>query len=71
MTERGTLQERLSQLMELEKDRIMVGFHQEVQKSKDKAWHDKHIRKKNFKEGDLVLFYDNKYLQHPRKFRMH
>jgi hypothetical protein len=30
MTERGATQERLSQLMELEEDMIMVGFHQEV-----------------------------------------
>jgi hypothetical protein len=30
MLERGTTQERLSQLMEMEEDRILVGFHQEV-----------------------------------------
>jgi len=30
MTERGTAQERLAQLMELEEDSIVVGFHQEV-----------------------------------------
>jgi hypothetical protein len=24
-----------------------------------------------FKEGDLVLMYDNKLLQHPRKIKMH
>jgi hypothetical protein len=57
--------------MELEEDRIIVGFHQEVQKEKDKSWNDRNIKKKNFKEGDLVLLYDNKYLQHPGKFRMH
>jgi hypothetical protein len=57
--------------MELEEDMIMVGFHQEVQKENDKAWHDRHIKKKIFKEGDMVLLYDNKYLQHPWKFRMH
>jgi len=32
---------------------------------------DRHIKKKFFKEADLVLFYHKKYLQHPRKFRMH
>jgi hypothetical protein len=57
--------------MELEEDRIIVGFHQEVEKEKDKACHDRHIKKKNFKEGDLVLLYDSKYLQHPWKLRMH
>jgi hypothetical protein len=30
MTERVAIQERLSQLMEMEEDRILVGFHQEV-----------------------------------------
>jgi hypothetical protein len=71
MTERGTTHERLAQLMELEEDIIIIGFHQEVHKAKDKAWHDRHIKKKNFKEGDLVLLYDSKYLQHPGKIRMH
>ena len=26
---------------------------------------------KSFKEGDLVLLYDNKFLQHPGNFGMH
>jgi hypothetical protein len=37
MTERGTIQERLSQLMIMEEDSILAGFHQEVQKARDKA----------------------------------
>jgi hypothetical protein len=57
--------------MELEEDKILAGFHQEVQKAKKKAWHDRHIKNKSFKEGDLVLLYDSRYLQHPRKFKMH
>jgi hypothetical protein len=61
----------LSQLMKLEEDKIMVVFHQEEHKEKYKSWHDRHIKNKNFKEGDLVLFYDSKYLQHRGKFRMH
>jgi hypothetical protein len=28
-------------------------------------------QEKNFKEGDLVLLYDNKFFQHPGKFIMH
>ena len=51
--------------------RILARFHQEVQKARDKSWHDRHIKRKNFKEGDLVLVYDSKSLQHPGKFRMH
>jgi hypothetical protein len=37
ITERGTTQEILSQLVELEEEGIMVGFHQEVHKDKDKS----------------------------------
>jgi len=71
MTERGVVQERLNQLLTMEEDQILTGFHQQVQKSRDKSWHDRHIKKKMFKEGDLVLMYDNKSFQHPGKLRMH
>ena len=57
--------------MIMEEYRILARFHQEVQKSRDKAWHDRHIKRKNFKEGDLVLVYDSESLQHPEKLRMH
>jgi hypothetical protein len=57
--------------MELEEDKLIIAFHQEVHKEKDKAWHERHIKKKKFKEGDLVLLYDSKYLQHPGKLRIH
>jgi hypothetical protein len=36
--------------MELEDDVIIVGFHKEVKKSKAKAWNDRYIKNKNFKE---------------------
>jgi hypothetical protein len=57
--------------MIMEEDRILAGFHQEVQKARDKAWHDRHIKGKHFKEGDLVLTYNSKFLQHPGKLIMH
>ena len=57
--------------MIMEEDRILAGFHQEVQKARDKYWHDGHIKRKNFKEGDLVLMYDSKSLQHLGKLKMH
>jgi hypothetical protein len=41
--------------MELEEDKILVGFHQELQKEKDKSWHERKIKKKSFKEGGLVI----------------
>jgi hypothetical protein len=60
MTERGVVQDRLSQLMIMEKDRILEGFHRKVQKVRDKSQHDRHIKRKTFKVGDLVLMYDSK-----------
>jgi hypothetical protein len=70
MKKRGTIKERLNQLMEIEEDMILAGFHQEVQKSRGKARHDRHIKRKIFKKGDLVFLYESKFFQHPRKFRM-
>jgi hypothetical protein len=57
--------------MELEEDIIIVGFHQEVEKGKDTSEHDRHIKNNKFKVRDMVLLYDSKYLQHPRKLRMY
>jgi hypothetical protein len=71
MDETSSIQERLAQLVELEEDIFIVGFYQQVQKGKQKAYHDKHIKKKAFKQGDLVLMYDSKFIKHPGKFRTH
>jgi hypothetical protein len=71
MIERGAAQERLNQLMIMEEDGILAGFHQEVQKERDKAWNDRHIKRKYFKEGDLVLVYESKSVQCQGKLRMH
>jgi len=57
--------------MDMEEDRILVVFHQEVHKERDKDLHDRHIKRNSFKEGDLVLVYDNKFLQHLGKFIIH
>jgi hypothetical protein len=37
MTERGAVQERLNQLLSMEEECILVGFHQQVHKARDKA----------------------------------
>ena len=71
MDDTGAVQERLAQLVELEEDNFFAGFHQQVQKEREKAYHDRHIKKKAFKQGDLVLIYDSKFIKHPRNFRMH
>ena len=58
-------------MVELEEVRFIVRFHQQVQKKREKVYHDSHIKKKAFKQGDLVLVYDSKFIRHPGKFRMH
>jgi hypothetical protein len=37
---------------------------------REKAWHVRHIKHNKFHIGDLVLLYDNKFLQHFGKFQM-
>jgi hypothetical protein len=49
MDDTGAVQERLVQLVKLEEDRFIAGFNQHVQKEREKAYHDKHIKKKDFK----------------------
>jgi hypothetical protein len=49
LSDSGTIEERLSQLVQLEEDRFVTGFHQQVQKEREKAWHDRHIKQKSFK----------------------
>ena len=51
MDDIGVVQERLAQLVELEEDRFIAGFHQQVHKEREKAYHDKHMKKKAFKQG--------------------
>lgn len=67
MADREALEEWLAQLMELEEDRFLVGFHQQVQKECEKAWHDRHIKLCTFKVNDLVLLYNRNFT----KFNMH
>ena len=71
MTDCEALEERLAQLEELEEERFLVGFHQQVQKQCEKAWHDHHIKLGTFKENNLVLLYDSKFEKFPGKLCMH
>ena len=71
MVDEETVNERLLNLVELEEDRFVAGFHLQVQKNREKAWHDRHIKSKAIKVGDLVLMYDNKFARFPGKFCMH
>ena len=71
MADSDTMEERLAQLLNLEEDRFIAGFHQKVQKAREKAWHDRHIKHKIFQVGDLVLLYDSKFIKFPGKFKTH
>ena len=63
------LEERIVQLIQLEEDCFIVDFHQQVVKDQQKAWHDRHIKKKQFVIGDLVLLYDSKFMKHPGSYK--
>eukprot|EP00253_Pinus_taeda_P034622 PITA_34622 len=71
MTDRKALEERLTQLEELKEEWFLAGFHQQVQKQHEKAWHDRHIKLHTFKVIDLVRLYDSKFKKFLGKFRMH
>ena len=66
-----TMNEILLHLVGLEEDHFLEGFHQQVQKEREKAWHGRQIKNKIFKVGDLVLLYDSKFVKLPGKFCMH
>jgi hypothetical protein len=71
MDDTGAVQERLTQLVELEEDIFIAGFLQQVHKEQEKAYHDRNIKIKEFNQGDMVLVYDSKFMKHPGKFRTH
>ena len=71
MTDHEALEERLTQLEELEQEWFLDGFHQQVQKQCEKAWHNRHIKLRTFKVNDLVLLYDSKFEKFLGKFRIH
>ena len=48
MDDLAMFNERLAKILELEEDRFIAGFQQQVQKARKKAWHDRHIKKKHF-----------------------
>ena len=43
-----SLDKHITQLIELEEDRFIVGFHHPIKKDRQKVWHDHHIKTNNF-----------------------
>lgn len=68
MVDREAMEECVTQLMKLEEDQFLAGFHQEVKKEKKKAWHGRHINKHTFQVNDFFLLYDNKFTKFLGKF---
>ena len=71
MDDAEALEESIAQLIRLEEDHFIAGFHQRVVKDRQKAWHDLHIKNRKFAEGYLVMLYDSKFMKHPGKLQMH
>jgi len=71
MKDRDCVEVHLAQLLALEEDHFLAGFHHYVQKGREKALHDRYIKQHIFKNGDLVLMYYTKFTKFPRNFQMH
>jgi len=53
-------EKRKLQLSELEELRMDAYENARIYKERTRKWHDKHILKKDFKSGDLVLFFNSR-----------
>jgi transposase InsO family protein len=51
LSDAGAIEERLAQLVQLEEDRFLAGFHQQVKKYREKAWMIDILRPKNSKSA--------------------
>ena len=71
MIDVDVVEEILLQLIHLEEECFIAGFHQNVEKKRQKVWHDIHIKNKQFKVGGLVLMYDSKIFKHLVKLKTH
>ena len=71
MPDPNIMKEKMSQLISLEKDKFIAGFHQHVHKAREKAQHERYIKHKKFQVGDIVLLYDSKFVKFLGKFKMH
>ena len=49
MTDVDVVEGILSQLIQMEEERFVTGFHQNIENQRQKAWHDCHIKNKHFK----------------------
>ena len=71
ITDVDVVEERLLQLIHLEEELFIAGFHLSVEKKRQKVWHDRHIKRNNFEVGALVLMYYSKFFKHLGKLKTH
>ena len=69
MTNVDDVEEILLQLIHLEEERFVAGFHQNVEKQRKKVWNDKHIKRNHFEFTVRVLMYDSKLFKHLGKMK--
>ena len=60
---------RLLQLNELDELRMNAYENAKLYKDRTKLWHDKHLSKKEFREGELVLLYNSRLRLFSRKLK--
>ena len=51
---------RMLQLRELDELRLEAYESSKIYKERTKRWHDKHVMRKQFEEGDMVLLFNSK-----------
>ena len=71
ITDVSAIEEILSQLLQLEEYCFIAGYHQRVEKERQKSWHDHRIKFKQSHPSYFTLLYDNKFLKHPGKIFTH
>ena len=71
MDDEAALEEQLDQLVHLEEDCFVASFHQHIENDRQKFWHERHIKNKQFQKGDLVLLYESKSMKYLDKLQMH
>jgi len=71
LSEEESLKEHLQEIQGLKEQRFLAEFHQTIQKERQKAWRDRHIKCKKIEVRGKVLLYDSKFQNFPGKLQMH
>ena len=71
ITNVSIVEEILLQLVQFQEEHFFKGHHKNVEKVRQKSWHNRHINNKQFHIGDRGLLYDSKVLKDPGKLKTH